>query len=72
MQLSREWFTKVEPRLIRREDGGWLAVTPVGAPLPIGVAAWTAEDARSAFVRALREWGLLLDEPLQNTVTRLQ
>ncbi len=70
MLVSPEWFAQVEPRLIRREDGGWLAVSPQGAPLPIGVVAWTADDARSAFVRALREWRALLDEPLQNTVTR--
>jgi hypothetical protein len=72
MELSRDWFTQVEPRLIRREDGGWLAVTPPGAPLPLGFAAWTAEDARQAFVRGLREWGALLDEPLQNAVMALK
>lgn len=72
MLVSRDWFSQVEPKLIRREDGGWLAVTPKGSPLPIGVAAWSAEDARNAFVRALREWGMLLDEPLQNAKTPLQ
>lgn len=66
MLVSEEWFSQVEPKLLRREDGGWLAVSPPGAPLPIGVAAWSVEDARNAFVRELKAWKALLDEPLQD------
>lgn len=66
MSVSQDWFATVEPKLLRREDGGWLAVTPPDAPLPIGVAAWSVEDAKNAFVRELRAWKALLDEPLQN------
>ena len=48
--------TQFLPRLLRREDGGWLAVSPDDAPLRIGVLAWSAEDARDRFDRELREW----------------
>ena len=62
--IQLEWFDRVTPRLLRREDGGWLAVTPKGSPLPIGVAAWTAEDARSAFAREVKAWeALFKDQP---------
>lgn len=48
------------PRLLRREDGGWLAVSPDDAPLHIGVSAWSADDAQIKFDRELREWVALL------------
>lgn len=60
--VPREWFSQVAPKLVRREDGGWLALSPPGAPLPLGVAAWTAEDARNAFAREVRAWEVLLEE----------
>ena len=56
-----EGFDQIEPTLLRRADGGWLAVSPRNAALHIGVAAWSAEEARRRFVRELREWRLLLD-----------
>lgn len=59
-------FAQIEPTLLRREDGGWLAVSPPDAPLHIGVGAWSAEDARNRFVRELREWRLLLDAPAKD------
>jgi hypothetical protein len=48
------------PRLLRREDGGWLAVSPDDAPIHIGVSAWSADDARTKFDRELRAWAALL------------
>lgn len=48
------------PKLLRRDDGGWLAVSPDDAPLHIGVSAWSADDAREKFGRELREWIALL------------
>ena len=61
--VPKDWFASVTPKLLRREDGGWLAISPKGAPLPLGVAAWTAEDARNAFAREIRAWKALLQEP---------
>lgn len=59
---SVERFAHIEPRLVRRENGGWLAVSPDDAPLHIGVVAWSADDARNNFVRELRHWSMLLDK----------
>jgi hypothetical protein len=59
--MSAISFDHTEPTLLRREDGGWLAVSPASAPLHIGVAAWRADDARDRFVRAAKEWAQLLD-----------
>jgi hypothetical protein len=44
------------PVLIRRENGGWLAVAAPGAPFRIGVAAWSADAARDRFDKEMREW----------------
>jgi len=66
MMMSAEGFAQVEPILIRRENGGWLAVTQAGTPITMGVVGWSAEDARSAFVRAAREWAWLQNEPAEN------
>ena len=63
MTVSNGSFAQIQPQLLRREDGGWLAVSPDDAPLHIGVAAWSADEARNRFVRELREWRRLLDEP---------
>ena len=54
-------FDQIQPDLLRREDGGWLAVSPPDSPLHIGVAAWSVDDARNRFVRELRAWRALLD-----------
>jgi hypothetical protein len=48
------------PRLIRCEYGGWLAVSPPGAFVSIGVFAWSADDARDRFHREMQEWRELL------------
>ncbi len=66
MSSSSDRFARIEPQLIRRENGGWLAVTPIDAPVPIGVTAWSADEARNQFVRALREWAALLDTQTQD------
>jgi hypothetical protein len=64
--MSAISFDQTEPTLLRREDGGWLAVSPPNAPLHIGVAAWSADDARDRFVRAAKEWAHLLDGQSQD------
>ncbi len=59
-------FNGIAPTLVRREDGGWLALSPPEAPVPIGVEAWSADDARNRFVRATKEWAALLDGQSMN------
>ena len=48
----------IQPDLVRRACGGWLALSPKGASLKIGVQAETAEEAtekfRSAFDRSMQ------------------
>lgn len=39
----------VNPVLIERKCGGWLAITPRGWPLGIGVTADTKENAEANF-----------------------
>ena len=46
----------VKPHLIERECGGWLAVTPRGWPLSIGVTAETNAEAKRIFEVALDRW----------------
>lgn len=46
----------VKPELIERHCGGWLAVTPRGWPLSIGVTADTESDAIKEFEVALDRW----------------
>ena len=40
---------KVSPVLIERHCGGWLAITPRGWPIGIGVTAKTKDDAEKKF-----------------------
>ena len=54
---------QVKPRLIARKSGGWLAVTPRGWPLAVGVRADTEEAARDAFAAALKRWAAI--KPLE-------
>lgn len=63
-------FKNIEPKLVRRENGGWLAISPVGASLRVGVEAWSAEDARVRFVRELGEWSALLDGHFEDSQSR--
>lgn len=63
---STTGYDAVEPIVSRRDNGGWMAVSPPDAPIHIGVAAWSADDARSRFACELRAWRLLLDERTEN------
>lgn len=47
---------RVEPRLIARNGGGWIAVTPRGWPLAVGVIAESQDAACRAFEAALQRW----------------
>jgi hypothetical protein len=65
MSALSEQILAMQPRLLRTEYGGWLAVSPHNAPLSIGVFAWQADRARDDFACAARRWaeGLADYEP---------
>jgi hypothetical protein len=44
------------PRLVRRNCGGWLALPPRESSLRIGVWADTEEEARLKYRTAVDEW----------------
>jgi len=46
----------VQPELRARAGGGFLAVSPAGAPLKIGVSAPTEDQARNRFEAEKAEW----------------
>jgi hypothetical protein len=52
-----------QPVLIRRNCGGWLAVSPLEATLKIGVIAPTEDEARELFRKSVERWAQLLAEP---------
>jgi len=51
----------VKPRMIRRQNGEWLAVAPKNARFSIGVTAPTEEEAQDKFRRVYGEWVSLLE-----------
>ena len=61
MDQSTKCDHVIRPDLIRRTGGGWLAVAPKGAKLPIGVTALTAEEAQHRFCSAYQQWLSLLE-----------
>lgn len=46
----------VNPNLIRRTGGGWLAVAPKGALFSIGVTASTESEAKEKFCFVYNRW----------------
>ena len=55
-------YDQIEPQLLRRLDGGWLAVSGPGAWIRIGVVADTEEEARQRFQQELAAWVKLRDK----------
>lgn len=49
-------FAQMQPILLRRLSGGWLAISEPDSPLRIGVAGDTEEEARTKFDRAVTAW----------------
>lgn len=54
----------VQPHLIRRTGGGWLAVSPKHARFLIGVTGTTEDEARDKFNVAYMQWIELRDGPV--------
>lgn len=46
----------IDPDLIKRECGGWLAVTPPGVPLRLGVEAADERAAIAAYHKERERW----------------
>jgi hypothetical protein len=56
MAIQPETITTLEPRLIERRSGGWLAVTEDDSPVRIGVVGASEAEARERFHEALTRW----------------
>lgn len=56
VDLSKLEVGDVIPDMIHRKRGGWLAISPLGHSLRIGVVAETEERARVKFDRSLSDW----------------
>jgi hypothetical protein len=56
MSATVERLDRVEPHLIRRTCGGWLAITPKGSALSVGVTAPTEREAKEKFCYVLARW----------------
>ena len=50
----------MQPRILERFCGGWLAVSPTNATLRIGVTASSKEGALKAFSLAAKRWADIL------------
>lgn len=46
----------INPRVIKRVRGGFLALSPRNAPIKVGAVAGTEEDARKAFSAIVLNW----------------
>jgi hypothetical protein len=64
MAIESEMVTKLEPRLIERRNGGWLAVTDDDSPVRIGVVGDTEAEARERFHEALTRWRAAYERPV--------
>ena len=53
----------VGPVLVERRCGGWLAVTPQGWPLGIGVTAETRAEAEKRFQEELKRFSEIQEQP---------
>jgi hypothetical protein len=64
MAIQPETVTMLEPRLIERRNGGWLAVTEDDSPVRIGVVGATEAEARERFREALARWRAAYERPV--------
>ena len=54
----------IDPVVIRRVRGGFLAISPKKAPISIGVIAETESTARDAFQALITRWATARDAEL--------
>lgn len=62
MAASTTGYDHPEPQLIRRQNGGWLAISGPGARVRVGVEGDTADEARQKYVAELAAWLAALDQ----------
>jgi hypothetical protein len=62
MDTDSERIAAINPDLIHRTCGGWLAVSPRGTGLSLGVTAPSKEKAREKFRYVLARWLEILTE----------
>lgn len=63
MTIEAEMVTTLEPQLIERRNGGWLAVTDDDSPVRVGVVGDTEAEARERFRAALARWWAAYERP---------
>lgn len=56
MNSQYEYLRHMEPELISRECGGWIAIAPKGAAIRIAVTAVSETEARREFALSLECW----------------
>lgn len=61
MDIKHLDYGEIAPNLIKRFGGGWLAISPKGAFLSIGVTAKTEEEAREKFGSSYKDWLEILE-----------
>jgi hypothetical protein len=64
MKTDHGRIGEIKPRLLPRECGGWLAVSPVWARFSIGVTGATEEEAQDRFRSEFAIWVSLVDDML--------
>ena len=52
-----------KPRIIHRNCGGWIALSPLGSDLQIGITAATEQEAKDKYARSEAECRRLLSKP---------
>lgn len=50
----------LRPRLVKRKNGHWLALSADADSLKVGVSAPSAEEARSKFADTIMQWNRIL------------
>lgn len=61
--MKQNKFVQPEPRLVAREPGGWLALSPPNSTLRIGVVGTSKADAKERFAEAVAAWRILAELP---------
>ena len=56
MNPTYEYLRHMEPELVSRECGGWIAIAPKGAAIRIAVTAISETEARKEFAQSLDCW----------------
>ena len=62
MNHNADKFRDIQPHITSRVSGGWLAATPQGAVLSIGVTGDTEQDAKKRFYDTLDKWAQCIND----------